>query len=227
MKRIVSFLAVLTLLLGLTATVSAAESPRPPLDEGALGELQVDLYFGSDSCKEPLPDVEIGVVRVASVTSEKGGAHYTSLSPFDQVSISWPDLSAAQSEEIAGKMEELVKVQSVSFQKAVTSSNGRVVFGNLEPGMYLVYQTKKAAVNTRFQEMEPFLTAVPELENGEWKYQVKVLPKTSIIQQKPYPSKPPQTDVNTHQHRFEVLFFASMFFMLILLPAEWRMSKNR
>lgn len=79
MKRILTWLAALALCLMLPYGVQAQESPRPPLEDGAIGQLRVDLVFGSDAKAEPLPDVPLALLRVASLESDRGAAVYTTI----------------------------------------------------------------------------------------------------------------------------------------------------
>lgn len=216
MKRILTWLAALALCLMLPYGVQAQESPRPPLEDGAIGQLRVDLVFGSDAKAEPLPDVPLALLRVASLESDRGAAVYTTLSPFDDVTVNWDGMTAAQSEEAARQMKQTAQERSVPARQAKTDSTGQAVFTDLEPGMYLVYQTGKAATNSRYEEIEPFLVSVPSLTDGEWDYDIQVLPKTGITQKKPTSSTPPGTSARTNQTILEILFLASALAFLIL-----------
>lgn len=189
MKRILTLMAWIALCIFSAAGIQAQEAV-PPLETGASGELTVSLVYGTGTNSQPLSQVPLALVRVASLETSQGAAIYTTLSPFDSVHTDWSSMNAAQSEQTAQKMMKIAQLKSSSPAVQNTSASGKAVFSNLEPGMYLVYQKSSASINDRFEEMKPFLVSVPSLKDGQWQYRVEASPKTDLIRKTPSGTKP-------------------------------------
>lgn len=187
--RAVSALIMAVLLVGLVVMgVFAQEADRmPDLDAGAEGTLKVQMTYTDPNLEKdnvkPMPEVEIRLAQVARLQVEGGSAEYTLLDAYRETGIRLAGMTAAESNEAAQKLAGLVDAGgSVLTRK--TDADGRTVFENLEPGMYLVFQSAGANTAYRVDATAAFLVAVPypvQSEDGNgWQYEVEVKPKTEL-----------------------------------------------
>lgn len=186
----------------------------PDLDAGAEGTLKVQMTYTDPNLEKdnvkPMPEVEIRLAQVARLQVEGGSAEYTLLDAYRETGIRLAGMTAAESNEAAQKLAGLVDAGSGSSAvsgSGTTGSNsgasgnvsgtpsgsvltrktdadGRTVFENLEPGMYLVFQSAGANTAYRVDATAAFLVAVPypvQSEDGNgWQYEVEVKPKTEL-----------------------------------------------
>lgn len=77
-----------------------------------------------------------------------------------------------------------------SATRQTTDAQGQVRLTGLSEGMYLVIQTGASNLAAKYTSIDPFLVAVPMYEDGTWKADVTVEPKTSP-RRIPETEKPP------------------------------------
>ncbi len=61
---------------------------------------------------------------------------------------------------------------------SICNDNGSVVFSAVEPGLYLIQQTKSSE---NYQNISPFIISVPQNENGVYVYDVSAAPKMAKL----------------------------------------------
>ena len=93
--------------------------------------------------------------------------------------------SSALAEDIA----DYVNQNNVASVATVKNIGGTVLFDGLEPGLYLIQQTK---ASNGYESISPFLVSVPQNEDGVYIYDVSATPKIgTLVPATPTPSPAP------------------------------------
>lgn len=77
--------------------------------------------------------------------------------------------------ELVNDIAKCINENTIKYVK--TTNNGKVTFSNLEQGLYLVSQTTSVE---GYSDIDPFLVAIPKVEDSIWIYDINALPKTDI-----------------------------------------------
>lgn len=186
-KGVLQVILAMIMLISQIMTVSATGVDQmPPLEEERKGTLSASLsYKNGKGEKVAIQGVTLEVFRVAELEVINGGSSkYTLTSDFAGSEIELEGISASESNKAAKTMKAIVLEKELKGQAAVTDANGKVVFQNLEPGMYLVMQTANEDTVPEYTEMDPYLVSVPLGETSDggntWKYEVNTVPKAEI-----------------------------------------------
>lgn len=158
--------AFLTLLLFVAMPMSAAALE---LDGGRQGSVSVTL-LESDG-KTAISGVEFALYRVAAVNMVGGDLIYGYTAEFVGCG------TAIDNPALPTVLEEYVDGHAVPIRKAVTDSDGAVVFSDLPLGLYFV---KQSNVTDGYFTCKPFLVTVPYKGEGGYIYDVNASPKTEI-----------------------------------------------
>ena len=167
--------------------ITASEEDRmPDITPGLKGSLEVTMQYTDPNLEtdniKPMPGVQVKLAQVASLETHGGSADYTLLEAYKSTGIELAGMTASQSNEAAQKLAPLATGSDV--KTAAAASDGTVVFSDLEPGIYLVFQEKDANTSYRVDAIATFLISVPfpaKQEDGNlWQYEVEVTPKTEI-----------------------------------------------
>lgn len=158
------------------------------VDEETLGTISVQLTDGKQGTSKS--GIKFVCTKVADI--EKG--EYIKIDAFKDVDVDLNKLNSAKDLESAAA--KFAKKADAASSNAVTDENGKLVFSDLEVGVYLIAAEDKA----EYDVITPSLVAVPTWneENGEMSYEMAVEPKHS-----PRPDKPgenpnaPQTNVDS------------------------------
>ena len=162
-KRI--FLCFLALLLAvLPLSVSAQELTLQP-----RGSISVTLASG----EQPMAGAELSVYHIATVGINAGGnLNYNFTRAFRDCGLFLED------PDMAEKLDVYVSQHTVASQTGITDAQGKVLFGNLPLGLYLIRQIGDVE---GFASCAPFLVTVPvETESG-YQYHVDASPKTDVV----------------------------------------------
>lgn len=101
-------------------------------------------------------------------------------------------LENPESPELSSSLEEYALANDLTGMKLEITSDGTVVFSDLEPGLYLLVQTQAA---NGYETAAPFLVSVPIKENGTYIYDVNASPKVSLkTKAEPTTTEPAETE---------------------------------
>lgn len=134
----------------------------------------------------------------------KSGDEWELQGDFEESSVSLKDMSSSGQRIAAEQLYDFAVKQNVPAQTRKTESNGKVIFYNLEEGLYLCSAIQEISVDGGVFRSAPFLVFIPETnEDGEVFYDVTVEPKNEWVdgENEQIPSDPPtdETDKNTQQ----------------------------
>ncbi len=185
------FLCLAVILTCLAAVfASASEADRmPALTEGQNGSLTVAMNYRDPWIEDeaeavkPLGNVPVKLVRVADVAVNGGSADYTLLEAFASSEVVFAGMTT--SESIAAAQTLMGLVPEGSETTLATDENGNVSFGDLAPGMYLLYQADGANEEYSVDPIGATLIPVPlpvvSEEGNHWQYEVESQPKTEPV----------------------------------------------
>lgn len=190
LKRISSLLAVLIALccLGLTVLADTTE----PIDSDQKTSLTVRLQSLEDEVKVE-EGAEITIYKVADMKQESGELQFTYTSAFAGCK---EDLTKEIPADAVAAMAELAKKNNATGVKGTTDVYGRVTFSDLDQAVYLVTQMGSV---TGFTTFAPFLSYLPDIEEGKWNYDIVASPKIvySVTPgRKPTPTPTPTPNPN-------------------------------
>ena len=163
-RTIGTLLAAMVLSCLTVMHITASEEDRvPDLTPDLTGSLKVTMQYTDPNLEtdniKPMPGVQVKLAQVASLETHGGSADYTLLDAYKSADIELVGMTASQSNEAAQILAPLATGSDVKI--AVAASDGTVVFADLEPGMYLVFQEKDANTGHRVDAIAAFLIAVP------------------------------------------------------------------
>lgn len=189
MKKSVFLMMLLLVSLLSVLGVSAKEIDQmPDLEAGRKGTLSAVLsYKDEQGAEHKMAGIELELHRAADLTVINGGSStYTLTADFAASEVVFDGMSSSESNQAAKALKAIAVEKSLKGQRAVTDANGKVVFADLEPGMYLVMQADGANLEPFYTGMDPYLVSVPQGEKQAgsyvWNYEVDTLPKTEISQ---------------------------------------------
>ena len=150
-------------------------------EEHRTGSLTVNASYvtgsGASQIKNPVKDVEISLYQVAEASKEGGVVGYKSRLGLERYEPDFNNgFSGEENSVIAEAISRLESLESYQIQTVKTNEEGKAVFPDLEPGMYLVMQS---APRKGFYDMGSFLAAVPaaKADGSGWIYEVEAMPK--------------------------------------------------
>ncbi len=173
--KIVMILVVIGLMNTLCASVFATES----------GSITVRTLEKKDTTK-PIEGVQVTLYRIANL-SDDNLIRYNKTSEFSGFTgdLTWN--TASDCEKLATQLYEYAKNVNVQGSTMITGKDGKVVYGNLNKGLYLVVQSGKKLEN--YTAFIPGLIELPLYEDDEYKYNVTMYPKI-YGEQTPKPETP-------------------------------------
>ena len=165
---------VLCALLFVVAVFSAAAAPAPDLTKTG------SIHFRILSDYDPVPGGDLWLMRVATVeTDASGNTRYVWVPELSHLTIQPEDAFTYESAKMI--RDEALK-HGVPAQRVWINNEGRATFPNLQPGLYLFYQTVPA---DGFEVIPPFLVTLPMFDGERWLYDVDVSPKAPIVPTEP------------------------------------------
>ena len=146
--------------------------PLPALaqsfDADRLGSISVTL-LGKDR-KTPIPDAELSLYSVASVTrGSNDRLHYIFTDPFQDCGTALEDPALTET------LDAFVLDHAVPAAKQITNAHGQAVFTDLPLGLYFVKQTNTVA---DYAPCTSFLVTLPNETPDGYLYAVDASPKT-------------------------------------------------
>lgn len=162
----------------------AAAQPYPDLTR--TGSILVRVL---DTEGTPVPGGELQCFQVAKLTN----MGYVPVNGFEDCGVSMDDF-LADGTGAAELAKELIQKRpaNAKFVSAEPNEAGKVLFSQLELGLYLVFQSVPA---DRYHALDPFLVTVPLSENGLWIYDIDAAPK--VGRASPAPTTTPTMEPST------------------------------
>lgn len=169
--RMISLLAALLVLLGLTPAVCARELPDPE-HTGSL-----TLWVAYDG--KALDGGSLTLCRVGDIAIDNGNAGFV---PVEALSDG-PQLHNPNDRKLARELAELVQKRKLPVLREPIAA-GWVTFAPLEPGLYLVTQRDDQATDD-FAAIQPFLISLPHWEDDGYVYDITAAPKVPLVPEQP------------------------------------------
>ena len=208
---------------------SSADNP----DENRQGTLTVTLFYEEE--KIAVEGAGLEFIEVANLKFSEGQVSYSLLPDFAESSLKLEGMKASEALLAAKKLQALCQQKGKTGFSARTDENGKALFENLKPGMYLIWQSSSEKTAKRFEKIDPYLVSVPQGEkiSGKmvWDYEVKTLPKVELVLKNTPESEPPRqnqplkkvkTGDETKIAAYLLLTGASA---MILLKAIWKKER--
>lgn len=179
-KRILSMLAVLLLLGSVALTAFASEIP----DLTKNGS----ITFTMDWENKPLNSGSLSIYRVGIIAADKSLYHFELIDALKDSKLS---LEKVDDPNLAKDLAILALKKNLTEIKTHIK-NGKAVFPDVAPGLYVVMQNAEDASNG-FAPINPFLISVPRYENGVYELDVTADPKVPFESIPTDPTKPKPT----------------------------------
>lgn len=218
MKRILTAWIALLFLGSLSATAFAHEVPD--LDENGTITLIMD-WNG-----EMLDSGSLSMFRVGEIMKEDGNYSFALI---EQMQSRKTPLENLDDPALAAELANLAKEEKLA-EISTPIVNGKAVFTDLTPGLYVVVQ-EEADASDGFGAISPFLISMPNYENGTYTTQVTAEPKvplepTPTEEPEPEPTQPDDPKLpQTGQVNWPVPLLAVSG--MILFAAGWRLCFGR
>lgn len=151
---------------------------------------------GSITIKERHPDLSIDgcisqVYRVGDIIEADGDFIFSKTAELLNFNGNFEDTDNLQSPEFAKNIALYIEQYGLTPTQTKTEQNNKIVFDNLELGLYLVVETKAAA---GYKAMKPFLISVPLWEGDSYLYDIVSYGKFERIKENDPADPPNQPD---------------------------------
>ena len=143
MKKLSVLLIVLAMLFGMTMNLSANEI----LDINRSGSITFSMNYDQD----PMEGGRLNIYRIGKIIKKSNRVQFTLIDSLGNSGIVLENLEDA---DLPQKLSELVREKKLEGVKAPIE-NGKAVFRNLQPGLYLVTQEKNDTAEG-FYPINPF-----------------------------------------------------------------------
>lgn len=163
-KRLVLAVVVI-LLLGIVSIEAVAAGP-----EGTI-----TIRLAAEGV--PVSGGTVALYRVGKLKAD--GSGFLPWGAFENCGIAFEEIRLAK---LAEPLAEYVEAENLAGTVQALDKEGRVVFTNLEQGLYLMVQEEAAE---GYRKFSPFLISVPTSINGELIYKVDASPKVQISKLEP------------------------------------------
>lgn len=152
-----------------TLTVCAANP-----DMNRKGSVTVVLQ--KQGAAEAIHDGEFTIYQVAGIHQDDADLTYELTAGFEG---SQADLTTLEDAKLAETLAAYAKEHKLSGEASAVPVDGKVVFGDLKPGLFLVVQT---IPSEGYYPAKSFLVSAPvkDEETQQWIYDVDATPKTEI-----------------------------------------------
>lgn len=204
-KGLFAVLLAALLLCVSSVTAYAHDVPRP-----VIGSIAITMRCGETA----VPGGTLTMYKVGAVYEEDGNYSFVPTGDFSDFD---KPLTDVHSSELAKALAEYAK--KASGLTLDIDKNGSAFFTGVEPGLYLMVQSKAAA---GYYAADPFLVTVPMLEDGTYIYDVDASPKVELEklpQPTPTPTVPPEKLPQTGQLNWPVPVLVVLG--LALFSAGW------
>lgn len=148
-------------------------------DEGKKGTITVEMEYG----EKAVQGGTLKAYRVGQIQESNGDYIFVKTKDMAGLTASYDDLNSANLAEAAA---EYVKAKNVSAYATAENKEGKVVFNDLELGLYLIVQTE---ASDGYEPIKPFLVSLPMTEEGHYVYEVNAEGKFELVKE-PTPPEP-------------------------------------
>ncbi|MGN0405784.1 MAG: hypothetical protein ACI4F1_11220 [Bariatricus sp.] len=172
-KRIISLLIMLILICSICMSVSAVDVPNLT----RKGTITVTMHAKKDNKDVIVPGGTLTLYRVGEICEDDGNYSFVPTGDFVGCGESFEDV---QSPELASRLAAYAeKNANNKGDTKNVSDNGVVTYENQELGLYLLVQYEEAS---GYNKANPFLVALPNMEDGKYTYEVDASPKVNVKQ---------------------------------------------
>lgn len=175
-KKTAAMLLIFVLLYAMSVTAFAHEVPDPD----RTGSISLTFAYQGMA----VPGGTVTAYRVGEIAENDGNYDFAFSPEFAGSGVDLSDLSAAG---LARALADYAGEQALTGTGADIGDDGTAIFPDLEPGLYLIIQTKAA---DGYEAVSPFLVSVPMNENGTYLYDVDATPKMDTITETPDEPEP-------------------------------------
>lgn len=173
------YIFTLSLALILLCVAEFAACAHAVPDFEATGSVTVTMHCGNTV----VSGGTVTLYRVGKVYEQDGNYSFI---PVDDFADCGEDFHEVQSSDLAGKLRDYAEEHEITGTTKSVSSDGTAVFADLELGLYLLVQHDAAE---GYNKAVPFLMGVPNIQAGEYVYDVNAAPKVEL--EKEVESVPP------------------------------------
>ena len=178
MKRILTFLMALSVLL--TLPVVASAHPVPDVSE----ECSIEVVVSYDD--KAVDGGTLTAIKVGYVDENDGNYFFSQVITGEKLE----DISSSTAPSAQLTFYNQNKDTYTFYTQTQSVEDGKALFSDLPMGLYLIVQYTAAS---GYSKMDPFLVTVPYLKNDTYVYDVDVLAK-SELEREPEPTKAPPVD---------------------------------
>lgn len=166
-------LLILTVFVTSVFLVGEALGANPLTDSGRVAV----VVHGTDDV--PVPGATVTIYRVGRADLKNNTIMFSPASVYAAPDIAFDNVTSARNLTLAELLAAKVKENNAQGLSATTNAMGRVMYGNVRPGVYLIVQTGSKSAASRYETMAPFLAFVPHMDpaSGTWQRNVFVYPK--------------------------------------------------
>lgn len=217
MKKITVLLIALVMMFQMTMELCAQESP----DSNRSGSITFSMNYD----QKPIEGGKLTIYRVGAIEKKRNQYQFDLLESLEGGDVTQNDLNDPK---LAEELTELVHEKKLNGERA-SIKNGKAVFCNLKPGLYLVTQGKNDTMEG-FYPINPFLISLPMWDGVQYVYDLSGEPK-NLPQHKPDkpddPKEPDKMEVpeetlpQTGQLNWPVPLMASSGVLLFIIG--WRL----
>ena len=202
------------------------------IDSNRAKSLTVHFYTQKNGIDTPIDGAKIGIAKIADISIENNNIHYEINPIYDDLDISFDDMSVSDSVEISKKISKLTNNYNYISE---TNKDGKCKFNIKDNGIYLIVEleAKRNAIN--YEIFDPYIILVPFAtnENKDWTYDIISEPKTILHVTNEESSTPedlstPEDIVSTGDSSIKTAIFGftiaatSLLIILILINKEGR-----
>lgn len=168
----IKYLLISIILLSI-ANINVKANTTNNIDFNKLGTISLTLKENIE--EKPITGANITIYQVATATTKDYNLSYIFNDNIKNCNL---DLSDISDNNLANKIDKCIDSLELETITKTTNEEGIAIFNNLELGLYLVKQTNNVY---GYSNIDPFLVAIPTLENNMWIYDIKATPKTDVI----------------------------------------------
>lgn len=192
MKKVQKFIPFLSaVLLFCIMSVTAFAAGEVP-DVNRKGSIAVTIR--DTKSKKPVSGGKLKLYQVASVRIDDGNYMFEYTDDFSDCGLALDDI---ESEDLAAELADYASGRKLKGTDRKVGSDGKVKFGGLELGLYLVVQSTAAE---NYSALNPFLVSVPMKDGDSLIYAVNATPKAGTVAKTANPDPKPDSGSGKHKH---------------------------
>ena len=175
---------------------------------------------------DTIPSGSITLYRVGEISQEDDTWCFR---PTEDFKSSGQALEKIDSPSLAKALWDYARENTEIKSEVYKIKMSKVTVNNLNPGLYLIGQTKDQA-SGKLAPVNPFLVSIPHWENGQWDYSIDASPKTGTDitpTPTPTPPNPPPRIPNTGQMNWPVPVLAISGLVFVMLGFCIRYSERK